>query len=85
MAGIIHVEGLSVPRDPAEGARWLARGCEIPDLERADAQACDRLALLYAAGNGVEKDPGRARFLFKRACDQKHAKACANLAKQGPE
>jgi len=82
MAGIIHVEGLSVPKDPTEGARWLAKGCETPDPARADAQACNRLGLLYAAGSGVPKDLARAGALFKRACDQKHEKACANLAKQ---
>jgi TPR repeat protein len=82
MAGIFHVEALSVPKDPAEGARWLAKGCETPDPARADAQACDRLGLLYAAGNGVAKDPDRARWLFKRACDQKYERACANLKKQ---
>jgi TPR repeat protein len=82
MAGIIHVEGLSVTKDPAEGARWLAKGCETPDPARADEQACNRLGLLYAAGSGVPKDPARARALFKRACDQKYEKACANLAKQ---
>jgi len=82
MAGIIHVEGLSVPKDPAEGARWLVKGCETPDPGRADAQACDRLGLLYAAGSGVTKDLDRARALFKRACEQKNERACANLAKQ---
>ena len=82
MAGIIHVEGLSVPKDPTEGARWLAKGCETPDPARADAQACNRLGLLYAAGSGVPKDLVRAQALFKRACEQKHEKACANLAKQ---
>ena len=82
MAGIIHVEGLSVPKDPTEGARWLAKDCETPDSRRADPQACNRLGLLYAAGSGVTKDLARAGALFKRACDQKHEKACANLAKQ---
>ena len=82
MAGIIHVEGLSVPKDPAEGARWLVNGCETPDPQRADDQACNRLGLLYAAGTGVAKDPDRARALFKRACDRKYERACANLAKQ---
>ena len=82
MAGIIHVEGLSVPKDPAEGARWLVNGCETPDPQRADDQACNRLGLLYAAGTGVTKDPDRARALFKRACDRKYERACANLAKQ---
>lgn len=83
MAGIIHVEGLSVAKDPTEGARWLAKGCETPDPAHADPQACNRLGLLYGAGSGVTKDLDRARALFKRACEQKHEKACANLAK-GP-
>jgi TPR repeat protein len=81
MAGIIHVEGLSVAKDPAEGARWLAKGCETPEPQRADAQACDRLGLLYAAGSGVTKDLERARALFKRACERKYERACGNLAK----
>jgi hypothetical protein len=81
MAGILHVEGLSVPKDPVEGARWLAKGCETPDPKRADEQACNRLGLLYATGSGVEKDLARARTLFKRACDEKYERACANLTK----
>jgi len=76
MAGI-----LSLPKDPAEGARWLAKGCETKDPKRADEQACNRLGLLYAEGQGVAKDVARARVLFKRACDAKYERACSNLAK----
>jgi ankyrin repeat protein len=81
MVGIFHVEGTFVAKNPTEGALWLAKGCETPDPKRADEQACNRLGLLYATGSGVTKDLARARALFKRACDEKYERACANLSK----
>jgi TPR repeat protein len=81
MAGILHAEGTGAPKDPVEGARWLAKGCETPDPGRADEQSCNRLGLLYVEGDGVAKDLTRARSYFKRACDKKYQQACDNLAK----
>jgi uncharacterized protein len=81
MAGILQAEGDGTRKDPAAGARWMAKGCETPDPARADEQSCNRLGLLYVAGNGVPKDLTLARSYFKRACDLKYQAACANLAK----
>jgi TPR repeat protein len=80
MAGILYEEGTGVPSDPAEGARWLSKGCETADPKRADVQACERLGLLVAEGHGVPKDLVRARALFKKACDSKYQRACDDLA-----
>jgi TPR repeat protein len=81
MVGIYHVEGSAVPKDPVAGARWLSRGCEPPLPRQADAQSCGRLGLLYAEGSGVGKDPGRARVLFRKACDGKYESGCENFTK----
>jgi ankyrin repeat protein len=81
MVGIYHVEGTTVPEDRVEGARWLLKGCEPSDPKRSDAQSCSRLGALYAQGTGVPRDLGRARALFRKACDGHYEKACANLAK----
>jgi len=81
MTGIFHVDGIGIPEDPTEGARWLKLGCEPARADRSDEQACNRLGLLHAEGNGVPKDVTRARSLFKRACDARYERACANLNK----
>ena len=83
MTGIFHIRGIGVPKDPAEGARWLKLGCEPARADRSDPQSCDRLGRLHAEGVGVPKDPERARSLFKRACDAKYEDACANVTKYG--
>ena len=81
MVGIYHVEGTTVPKDAVAGARWLTRGCEPANPQHSDAQSCGRLGLLYAEGAGVPRDLGRARSLFRKACDAKYEAGCKNLAK----
>jgi hypothetical protein len=83
-------DGRHHPRRGAVRAEGSHRGCPMAGEGLRDTRSggvpTRRLAiasgLLYAAGSGVTKDLARARALFKRACDQKHEKACANLAKQ---
>ncbi|MCI6343253.1 MAG: sel1 repeat family protein [Campylobacter sp.] len=40
---------------------------------------CFNLGIMYANGNGVEKDLGKAAELFKKACDSGNMRGCHNL------
>ena len=40
---------------------------------------CFNLGIMYATGNGVEKDFGKAVQLFKKACDDGDLDGCRNL------
>ena len=40
---------------------------------------CFNLGIMYANGNGVEKDLGKAAELFKKACDSDIADGCRML------
>ncbi|MCI6564383.1 tetratricopeptide repeat protein, partial [Campylobacter sp.] len=40
---------------------------------------CFNLGIMYANGNGVEKDLGKAVELFKKACDGGNMRGCHNL------
>ena len=56
---------------------------KIVDYKKAcdgsSAIACNRLALRYYAGLGVERDDLKAIDLYKKACDGGYAIGCANL------
>lgn len=56
---------------------------KIVDYKKAcddgSAIACNRLALRYYAGLGVERDDLKAIELYKKACDGGYAIGCANL------
>jgi hypothetical protein len=66
-------------REPAiiyEGMEpLLAKRCE-----QADDQACWILAELRAHGLAVQRDPNRARPVFKRLCELRQVHACLSLA-----
>ena len=40
---------------------------------------CSKLGVMYAKGNGVEKDFSKAVQLFKKACDDGDLDGCRNL------
>lgn len=75
LVGRIYSEGLGVSRDPVTGARWLARGAELGDVE-----AMFLLGLKLAEGEGVEKDKAAAADMFQRAALTGHPLANYNLA-----
>lgn len=52
------------------------RACEV-----GDAESCTALAVSYDEGNGVERDPVRARILFLRACAGGDQVACRESGK----
>jgi TPR repeat protein len=46
------------------------------------AAGCFGLAVLYARGDGVPRDAGRAAALHQQACELGHARACLMLAER---
>ena len=50
--------------------------------ELGNARALYELGLLYESGNGVEKDPARARFYYELAAEKKIAPALVSLGLQ---
>jgi hypothetical protein len=56
-------------------AALYAKGCA-----QGDADACNRLGIMYAKGDGVAKDIRRAIELYRKACEAGDAWGCNNLA-----
>ncbi len=56
----------------------LRRAASLFDkaCEAGSAASCANLATLAASGQGVARDPARARALYRRACDGGYAEAC---------
>ena len=61
--GYLYASGLLPETDLAKAAEWFAAGAE-----RQDTNAQFALATLYALGDGVPKNPMRARGLYRDAC-----------------
>lgn len=57
--------------DPKAAVKAYTRGCEL-----GSAKACDYLGKRFAKGDGVDKDPAKAKELQKKACDLGHTPAC---------
>lgn len=66
-----------VGADTADVVDDLARDCE----ERARARACVRLGELYRHGDGRDKGLGRARRLYRLACETSGVHGCNRLAR----
>jgi TPR repeat protein len=77
---------------PPPGAQTLALPAEASLALRASARRCDggqgdacaALGLAFAAGDGVPKDPGRARILLTQACGADSGPGCFELARATP-
>lgn len=73
--GLKYENGIAgFPKDDKQAAEWYHRASE-----RNFANAQTRLAYLYAAGRGVEKNQAEAVRLFRRAAEQGNAVALDNL------
>jgi TPR repeat protein len=65
-------QGRGTTPDAARARRFLLHGCE-----EGDARACGRMATVFAHKNPPEL--GRARDLYRKACDLRDEKSCAAL------
>jgi uncharacterized protein len=75
--GVMHANGLEVPRDYAEAARWF-RAAADQGLAVAEYD----LAVLYDHGRGVALNRAEAATWYRRAAMQGNALAQYNLAVQ---
>ncbi len=69
-----RTDAASVP----ECASGATAECEAA-CERGSPAACNRLAVLYAKGDGVTADAAKAVAFYTRACEEGYATACVNL------
>ncbi len=53
------------------GRCWLTKACDSGFL-----LSCRNLAVLYASGRGVARDPVQALALYQRSCDNNNLMAC---------
>lgn len=67
---VILRDGIDVPRDAPEAARWFKRAADL-----GDASAAYDYALMLAQGAGVPKDERASIAFFQMAADQGHAMA----------
>lgn len=61
-----------------------ASAANVATARRCDggvAAACSSLGLLYAKGEGVSKDPGKANMLYTQACASQDGRGCYHQAK----
>ena len=73
--GSLYRDGVGVPKNAAEAARWLSLSCD------GDAKlGCSQYAALLDSGRGIPADPARALALLTGGCDRGRPSACADLA-----
>ena len=68
--GVLHHDGLGVPPDKGEAAKWFGRAAE-----QGFSESQYNLGLLLFAGDGVDQDLSAAARWFGLAGDQGHAAA----------
>ncbi|HEU0034858.1 MAG TPA: tetratricopeptide repeat protein [Kofleriaceae bacterium] len=73
LAGVMLLDDKIVNRDLPAAVALFDQACT------RDPSFCYNLGVVTAAGNGVAKDPKRARELYGKACDAGNADACNNL------
>ena len=74
--GIFAETGIAMPRPaPAEALDWYQKAVQQGSLD-----AATNIALMYAGGIGVPKDPAQAASWFRRAAEGGDATAQYNLA-----
>ncbi len=83
-------EAAEVEAEPARAVELFFNACNAVDPGDADpsgltlARSCDALGRAYEEGKGVEngkKDAERAKELYVKACDAKHASGCVNAGR----
>jgi hypothetical protein len=65
-----------IPYSPTGASDRFTAACEL-----GHGAACTELGYLYAVGQGLEKDQGRAAELFEQACTETSAIECTRVAK----
>ena len=66
----MYLEGLGVPQDFTEAAKWLHKAAA-----QGVANARTNLGLMYANGQGVTQDRAEAAKWWRKAAEQFHAEA----------
>ncbi len=75
LVGMAYLEGRQVPRDPAEGIRWLRHAASQRHVQGRFA-----LATLYREGRGVPQNLPAAVRLFKEGAAAQHRESQLALA-----
>jgi TPR repeat protein len=95
MLGAMYDAGQGTPRDPKQAIAWYTKLAQAklekaqfsvfdpaaPEQATARIEAQVRLAQAYMAGNGVERDPARARYWYRQASDLNYIPARFTLAR----
>ena len=74
LMGELYAQGLAVPKNPAESAKWDRLGSE-----QGNREATFSYAMALLTGSGVPKDRKAAQALFEKAAAKGHAGALYNL------
>jgi TPR repeat protein len=74
LLGELYKDGLAVPRNPVEAARWHRLAAQ-----RGDRQGMFALGIAHLSGAGVPQDRKLAQGWFEKAAAQKHPGALYNL------
>jgi TPR repeat protein len=73
--GYLHLEGASVPRDPAAAARWYSAAAQ-----KKHPVAMNNYGWMHEHGIGVTRNPDDAALWYQRAADAGNVTAMTNLA-----
>lgn len=78
-AGIAHMTGDGVPRDPLRARDFFRRACDA-----GSPHGCENLGMSYLqGGDGTPRDKARAIEALRRACASKLPSACRQLSDLG--
>jgi TPR repeat protein len=76
--GRMLLDGVGTAADVAKGTSILTNACE----EMKNAEACYLLGERYDKGPGVEKDPGKAKDFYGKACDNHFTNGCQKAGRK---
>lgn len=80
-AGRLILLGFGAAMDADKALALFEKGCAM-DIGR---DTCAQLAARYEKGDGVKKDPKKARDYWTQACDKKDHAACKKAGKPPPK
>lgn len=80
-AGRLILLGFGAAMDADKALALFVKGCAM-DIGR---DTCAQLAARYEKGDGVKKDPKKAKEYWTQACEKKDAAACKKVGKQPPK